>query len=81
MPINFLVQIAIAVVMLIVSYVLAPKPKQPKPASVDDLKEPTAEAGRPVPVVFGTMNVKGLNVLWYGDKSINNRTVKSGGKK
>lgn len=62
-------QLIIALVMMIISYVIAPRPKARKPEDVKDLENPTAEAGRPVPVVFGTITVKGLNVLWFGDKS------------
>jgi hypothetical protein len=35
---------------------------------VKDLDDPTSEAGRPVPVPFGTITIKGLNLLWFGDK-------------
>jgi hypothetical protein len=53
----------------IVSFLLAPRPKQPPPPAVKDMDEPTAEAGRPIPVVFGTVIVKGLNVLHWSDKA------------
>lgn len=49
---------------------LLPKPKKRKPDSVQDLENPSADAGRPIPVVFGTITVKGLNVLWFGDKAL-----------
>lgn len=81
MPFPFIAALLIGIGGLVISYMLAPKPKQPKPTSVDDLKDPTAEAGRPMPVVQGSTDVSGLNLLSYGDKSIRNRTVKSGGKK
>lgn len=68
-PISILVQIAIAVIITLVAYAIMPKPKQQKPPETSDLDSPTAEAGRPVPVIFGTITVKGLNVLWYGDKN------------
>lgn len=67
---NFLVQLVIAVALLIISYLLAPKPKAPQPNATKDFEAPTAEAGRPVPVVFGTKTVKGANILWWGDKRI-----------
>ncbi|WP_288959812.1 hypothetical protein [uncultured Sulfitobacter sp.] len=69
MPLNFLVQLAIAVVLAVLSYVLTPKPKRVKPEAAKDLEDPTAEAGRPIPVVFGTVTVTGPNILWYGEKS------------
>lgn len=68
-PISILIQIAIAVVISLIAYAIMPKPKQQKPPETSDLDNPTAEAGRPVPVIFGTITVKGLNVLWYGDKN------------
>jgi hypothetical protein len=68
-PISILVQIAIAVVISLIAYAIMPKPKQQKPPETSDMDSPTAEAGRPVPVIFGTVTVKGLNVLWFGDKN------------
>lgn len=53
---------------LVVAFLLRPKvPKRDD--STKDLEDPTADAGRPIPVVFGTITVKGLNVLWFGEKS------------
>lgn len=76
MPIPFFVSLLIGVSLSVVGYLLMPKPKAERPPSVDDLEEPTAEAGRPIPVVFGSVTIKGLNVLWYGDKSVRDRRVK-----
>ncbi len=55
---------------------LLPKVKKRKPESARDLEDPTAEAGRPIPVVFGTITVKGVNVLHFGDKSLRTYKVK-----
>lgn len=55
-------------VIQIAAYALMPKPKGPKPDEVKELDEPTAEAGKPIPVVFGEMTVKEFNYLWTGDK-------------
>lgn len=57
----------IFIVVLVAAIALAPKPPDQKPATLDDLQMPTAEPGRPIPVVFGTYLVKGVNVVWYGD--------------
>lgn len=81
MAIPFLAQLAIGVGFLFVGYLLMPKPKQAKPPSVDDLKEPTAESGRPIPVIVGSIRADDPNILFYGDKDINTREVSSGGKK
>jgi hypothetical protein len=69
--------IVAAVALTVVSYLLRPKVKAPKPDAVQDLENPVAEAGRPIPVVFGTITVKGLNYLWYGEKSSKTSKVKA----
>lgn len=74
---SILIMLVIAIALAIAAYMLAPKPKQPKPAAAQDLESPTAEAGRPVPVVFGTMTIKGINLLWYGDKQVRQYQVKA----
>ncbi len=74
------VYVAILVASLVLSYALAPKPPQPKAPEISDVDAPTAEEGKAIPVVFGTVWVTGPNVIWYGDL----RTTpikKSGGKK
>ena len=59
--------IVLWVVFTALSALLAPKPKAPKPAALDEFDVPTAENGRPVPVIFGTAWVKSANTIWYGD--------------
>lgn len=81
MAINFLIQLAIGVGLMIIGYLLMPKPKQPKPPSTSDLEDPTAEAGRPIPVIFGSLKLKSPNVIWYGDKLSRVRKADTGGKK
>lgn len=62
------------------SYFLAPRPKGAPPPSVGEIKAPTAEEGREIPVLFGTRDIKGANVVWYGD--IRTSAIKKkGGKK
>ena len=54
----------------VLAYALTPKPKLPKdaaPATIDDFDFPTAEDGREIPVLFGTRETSGPNVVWYGD--------------
>ena len=69
------IAIIIALALNVVAYLIMPKPKAAKPEAAKDLENPTAESGRPVPVLFGTVTVKGLNVLWYGDKSTKLRSI------
>ena len=61
-------QLAIGVGLMVLAYLIMPKPKQQKP-EIKDLENPTSDAGRPIPKVFGTKTVKGVNLLWYGDKN------------
>lgn len=68
------------IVALVVSYSMVPKPQSQPPAGLGDFQVPTAEEGREIPVLFGTRDITGPNVVWYGDL----RTVavkKKGGKK
>jgi hypothetical protein len=68
------------VVTALVSAALAPKPPRPKPAELSDFDAPTAEEGRPIPVVFGAVLIRGANVVWYGDLEAE-PIKKNGGKK
>jgi hypothetical protein len=62
------VAVLIAVAIAAIAIVLMPRPHTPRPDATKDLENPTADAGRPIPVPFGTIMIKGLNVMWYGDK-------------
>lgn len=75
-------QIVTYIALTILSSLLAPKPKvnTPKPAGLGDIDVPVAEVGKSIPVLFGTRELKNMNVVWYGDL----KTVaikKKGGKK
>jgi hypothetical protein len=52
-----------------ISELLRPKPKFGAPAAsgIGDFNIPTAEEGRPIPIVFGTCRIAGPNIVWYGD--------------
>lgn len=67
MAIQFLYYLGAALVAGYVTAALAPKIEPPKPSTLDDFDVPTAEEGRPIPWVFGTVWLRGPNVLWYGD--------------
>ena len=74
---SFLVMVAISIALSLLAYLLMPKPKQPKPPSAQDMDAPTSDAGRPVPVLFGHMTIKGVNVLGYWDKKVREYSVKA----
>lgn len=59
---------------------MQPKPQSQKAAGLGDIQVPTAEEGREIPVLFGTRDIDGPNVVWYGD--LKTVAIKSkGGKK
>jgi hypothetical protein len=70
------VALLIGLVLNVVSYLLQPKPKANQPAESKDLESPTAEAGRPIPVLFGTKTIKGVNVIHFTDKAKEEYEVK-----
>lgn len=63
------VQIGIAVVMLIISYVMQPKipPQRGGPGALDDIDAPTATEDRVITQIFGRRWNKSPNVVWYGN--------------
>lgn len=72
---EFLFTILISLAISFVAYLLSPKPQKAAPPAVQDLESPTAEAGRPIPVLFGDLTISGTNILWFGDKSKNTYEV------
>lgn len=74
---DWIVALIVSFALNVVAAILTPRPKAPKPAAAKDLEEPTAEAGRPIPRVFGRMTLKSPNLLWFGDKSTRSYEVKA----
>lgn len=68
------------VIALVAAVAMMPKPQSLPPPGLGDVKAPTAEEGREIPVLFGTRWIEGPNVVWYGDfKAV--AVQKKGGKK
>jgi hypothetical protein len=67
----------LGVVLQIASYLLSPKAKKAKPEHAKDLEDPVAEAGMPIPVPFGSITVKGINILWFGEKATHEYQVRA----
>lgn len=78
---GWFVMMLVSLALNVIAYLLQPKPKTSQPASTEDMEDPTAEAGRPIPVLFGTMTIKGTNILWYGEKQVTTYKKKSSSKK
>lgn len=70
-----LIQLAVGVALQVVGYLLSPKPKAAKPDAAKDMDNPTAEQGRPIPVVFGEVEVTGTNIIWFGQKHTRTREI------
>jgi hypothetical protein len=68
-PVSWFAMFVISVAVSYVSYLIMPKPPQQEPPETKDLDAPEADPSMPIPVVFGTMRVKGLNTLGYSDLS------------
>lgn len=66
---GWLFSLLIGLALTVVAYLLMPKPKKPAPPAIEPLESPTAEAGIPIPVLFGTLTHKGANILWFGEKA------------
>ena len=72
---------AVFLVTGLIAAALAPRPpKAAPPAALEDFNAPTADEGRPVPVIFGTVLIKSANVVWYGDLKIKAIRTKSSKK-
>ena len=66
---GFLDILLVYVLLTVLSELLRPKPRleDAKAAGLDEFKFPTATEGRSIPLVWGTVQIKGPNVVWYGD--------------
>lgn len=72
---QWLIALIVSAALQVAAYVLTPKPKAPKPEAARQADSPTADAGRPIPKLFGTARLKETNVLGYWDKSTRQYTV------
>lgn len=68
MAFNLVASLLIFVVTLAISYALTPRVQTNRPDTVQELERPTADAGKPICEVFGTVRITSPNVIWYGDK-------------
>lgn len=70
-------QLILAAIFIVLSFVLAPKPKKQKGPEFDQPEAPTSEAGRPIPVLYGCMEITGVNVVAVPDKQITTVKIKA----
>lgn len=77
----WLFQVIVGLIINVIGYVLLASAQKPKPREVRDMDDITADAGRPVPVVWGSGMVA-LNIIEAWDKESVKRNVSvEGGKK
>jgi hypothetical protein len=77
---NFWVYLALVVVSYYIQAALAPKPRAPKPAALEDFEFPQAEEGTPQAVIFGDCWTESWMVLSVGNFRTD-KIKKSTGKK
>lgn len=73
---GFFLSLIIGIGLQILGYLLMPKPKQDR-TKTSESNEPTAEAGKPIPVLFGTKMIKSPNTMWWGDKHFVKKKIKA----
>ena len=74
------VQIGLFLLSLAITYLLMPKPQTQPPPGLGEVNVPTAEEGRELPVLFGTKELRGPNVVWWGDVKTRPHKVSQGKK-
>lgn len=67
-----IIYVVLLVVSMVLSFLLTPKPKieNARPKPLGDFNVPTATENRAVPIVWGTVDIRGPNVLWYGNLKV-----------
>lgn len=64
---NIFVQVFLLIVSYAIQRALAPKPKTPKPAALEDFEFPQIDESTPQAVVFGDVWIEGWFVLGTGN--------------
>lgn len=76
MVLPFLATLLVTLAMNVAAYVLMPRARPDSPASTKEKQEtPIADAGVPVPVIFGEVDIRAPNCLGYWDKAVNSYDV------
>jgi hypothetical protein len=73
--IPLLIQLVIGIAVEALGYLIMPQVKSERADEVTQMDDPTAEGGRPIPVVFGELDVSELNIIWFGEKATTSRQV------
>lgn len=73
---DWIIALIVTIALNVVAYVITPKPKGPKPEAAQQAEAPTAEAGKPIPVLFGTARLSETNILGWWEKGTRQYQVK-----
>jgi hypothetical protein len=78
MPIAILL---ITLALTVASMIMSLLQKPPSPPTTDQkLEVPVTELGKPIPVIFGTVLIKEVNIAWWGNLKIIKKPFDAGGK-
>lgn len=72
----WLVAMIVSVTLNVVAMVITPRPKAAKPGAVEQAESPTAEANKPIPVLFGKARITETNIIGWWDKSSRQYEIK-----
>jgi hypothetical protein len=71
----------IAIVLALASMIMSLLQKPPQPPTTDQaLEVPVTELGKPLPVIFGEVLIKDVNIAWWGKLKIVKKPFDMGGK-
>lgn len=73
-------KLIVGLIFTFIAYALAPKPKPPAAATLEDFDIPKADEGDAIGKVFGTVLIRNATVHWYGDLKTEAIKEKSGKK-
>ena len=76
---GIIVTLLIYAALFALAELLRPKPEieGARPGGLGDFQFTTAEEGRVVPIIWGTVKMKAPNVIWYGNLGTVTKTVHS----
>lgn len=76
MVVPWLVALIVSVAINVAALIITPRPKAAKPDAVQQAENPTADAGKPIPVLFGKARISETNIIGFWDKSTRQYEIK-----
>lgn len=64
---TWLIQVLVGAALMLVAYMLRPKPEEPKAATLDEIDIPRSTEGDEIGMIFGTAWINSPQVAWFGD--------------